>query len=56
MFYTTQYTAATCQAVVISLRQTKLNENSELSSEGKSLPIVRLELATPELQTQYPSH
>ena len=42
MFATTQYTAATGQAVVMSLRQTKLNENSELSSEGKSLLLQDL--------------
>ena len=33
IFATTQYTGATSQAVVISLRQTNLNENYELSSE-----------------------
>ena len=37
VFATTQYTAATGQAVVISLRQTNLNENSELSSKRESL-------------------
>ena len=37
VFLATQYTGATCHAVVISLRQTKVNENYELRSEGKSL-------------------
>ena len=37
VFATTQYIDGTCQAVVISLRQTKLNENYKLRSEGKSL-------------------
>ena len=42
VFATTQYTGATSQAVVISLRQTKLNENYELSSEGNSLLLQDL--------------
>ena len=42
MFATTQYTGSICQSVVISLRQTKLNENYELRSEGKSLLLQDL--------------
>ena len=42
VFATAQYTAVTGQAVVISLRQTQLNENSELSSEGKSLLVQEI--------------
>ena len=42
MFATTQYTAATGQDVIISLRKTKLNENSELCSGGKSLLVQDL--------------
>ena len=39
---TIQYTGATCHAVVISLKQTKVNENYELRSEGKSLLLEDL--------------
>ena len=43
LFATTQYTGATTsQAVVFSLRQTKLNKNYKLSSEGKSLLLQDL--------------
>ena len=42
VFATTQYTGATCHAVVISLRQTKVIENYELRSEGKSLLLQDL--------------
>ena len=42
MFATTQYTGATSEAVVISLRQTKLNENYELRSRGKSFLLQDL--------------
>ena len=41
-FTTTQYTSSICHAVVISLRQTKVNENYELRSEGKSLLLQDL--------------
>ena len=39
---TTQYTYSTCHAVVIRLSQTKVNENYELRSEGKSLLLQDL--------------
>ena len=42
VFATTQYTGGTCHAVVINLRQTKVNENYELRSEGKSLLLQDL--------------
>ena len=41
-FATTQYIGSSCHAVVISLRQTKVNENYELRSEGKSLLLQDL--------------
>ena len=42
MFDTIQYTAGTGMAVVVILKQTKLNKDSQVSSEGKSLPLQDL--------------
>ena len=42
VFHTVQYTVGTGRAVVVSLRQTKLNKDSQVSSEGKSLSLQDL--------------